>query len=375
VYTYERLGIHGVINACGKMTSLGGSVLSPRVAEAMAVAGTVYVDLETLKERAGDVIAKWAGAEAAWITSGAAAGVATMVAACVAGSDLRRVRRLPDADWEPRSILIQGGHLIDFGASVEQMVRIGGGRPVTVGAVNLCTPETIRSFIDERTAAVMYVQSHHAVQKGMVSLEEVVAIGHRAGVPVLVDAAADDDMRRYASAGADLAVYSGGKSFGGPTSGFVVGRASLIACCRAQDRGIARSMKVSKEAILGLLTALELFLDCDDVATRAGQDEIVTALLRGLTGLPHTRLALVPDEAGRAIQRVAVSPLADELGFDATALLHDLEAGSPRIMVRGHQANTGILQLDPRPLKLQDVPVIVDAIRGIYARRLSRTTT
>jgi uncharacterized pyridoxal phosphate-dependent enzyme len=368
MYTYERLGVPTVINASGMMTHLGGAALTIDVARAMAEAGQAHVDLMLLKRRAGEVIAAWAGAEAGWVTSGAAAGIAIMTAACVAGVNPARVARLPNADWEPRSILLQAGHAAEFGAPVEQMIRIGGGRPVQVGSVNACGADLLRAFLDERTAAVLFVQSHHAVQKGMLSLSEVIALAHEGRVPVLVDAAAEEDLQRYVAMGADLVTYSGGKAFGGPTSGIIVGRTDLIEACRAQERGIARPMKVGKEAIMGLLAALEGYAQRDKAARQAGQ-AICQALLDGLRDLPHTKVWIEADEAGRAITRVALSPDPQALGFDAVTLARDLQQGSPQICVRSHQARTGKIMLDPRPLRATDVDHITQAIRGIYARR------
>ena len=71
--TYKDLGIQPVINACGKMTLLGASVLDQRVADAMVQASQHYVDMTELKEKAGQRIAEIVGAEAACVTCGAAA--------------------------------------------------------------------------------------------------------------------------------------------------------------------------------------------------------------------------------------------------------------------------------------------------------------
>jgi L-seryl-tRNA(Ser) seleniumtransferase/D-glucosaminate-6-phosphate ammonia-lyase len=368
VYTYERLGVPRIINASGKMTRLGGSALAPEVRQALAEAGAAYVELDALKVRAGEVIAGWADAEAGWVTSGAAAGIAVMTAACVAGTDAGRVRRLPQADWEPRSILVQAGHLVDFGAPVEQMVRLGGGRPVAVGAVNRVTAELWRTALDGPVAAALYVQSHHCVQTGMLPLAEMIAACRGPGVPILVDAAAEEDLRRYVALGADLVTYSGGKAFEGPTSGFVVGRAALVAACRAQERGIARAMKVGKESILALLTALEAYLSRDAAAEQARQAALVAELRAALGSLPHTRVSEIRDEAGRDIVRVAVSPDSAALGFSAADLAQWLAGGQPAVMVRAHRAAAGTIALDPRPLNREEVPVLVEAIRAVYRK-------
>jgi D-glucosaminate-6-phosphate ammonia-lyase len=375
VYTYERLGVPRVLNASGKMTRLGGSVLTPDVLRAMAEASGAYVDLDELRARAGAVIAGFTGAEAAWVTSGAAAGIAVMTAAVVAGADPVRVARLPNADWEPRSVLIQSGHWVDFGAPVEQMVRLGGGRPVAVGTPTRVTAEELRTALQPATAAVLFVQSHHTAQAGMLALDQVLGIATERHVPVLVDAAAEEDLRRFVAAGAALVTYSGGKAFEGPTSGFVAGRAALVEACRAQERGLARAMKVGKEGILGLLAALEAYVTRDETAERGRQRATVAELLSALAGLPHTRVAEAPDEAGREIVRVALTPDARALGFTAAELARALAEGTarePRVMVRAHRAREGTIALDPRPLAKADVPVLVEAIHAAYRRLAAR---
>lgn len=365
--SYETLGVPRVINASGMMTHLGGAVLSPPVAAAMSRASAHHVDMDLLKERAGEQIARWAGAEAAWITTGAAAGVALMTAACVAGSNPRRIAQLPHADWQPRAILVQAGHLIHFGAPIPQMIRLGGGEPRPVGWVNLSPAEVLDAAFDETVAAVLFVQSHHCVQKGMLPLPEVVRIARRHGVPVLVDAAAEPELGAPLRAGADLVAYSGGKAFGGPTSGFVCGNASLVAACRAQERGIGRAMKVGKETIMGLMAALE-----DYVARARGEQteamqRRVDAMQAGLRELPYTRLTVERDEAGRPIPRLALHLDEQQLGFSAAALVQRLADGNPPVMVRTHRVNLGIIALDPRPLADEDVPVLVRAVQDAYA--------
>ena len=372
-YGYNRLGVSRVINASGMMTRLGGALLASAVTDAMVEASRAHVDLDEVKSRAGEAIAGWTGAEAAWVTSGAAAGLALMTAAVVAGADPARVARLPNADWEPRSILLQAGHWVDFGAPVEQMIRLGGGRPVAVGAVNHVSGEALRAaMVSPVAAAVLFVQSHHAVQAGMRTLGEVITLARERALPVLVDAAAEEDLGRYVAVGADLVAYSGGKAFEGPTSGFIAGRAVLVAACRAQERGIGRVMKVGKEETLGLLAALDGYVRRDHAAERARQAAIVADLVQRLQDLPHTRVGELRDEAGREILRVAVSPDTKRLGVSASELVRALADGTPRVMVRAHRAAEGTIALDPRPLSPDDVGHLAEAIRAAY-RRLGRS--
>ena len=363
---YGRVGVTRVINASGRMTNLGGSHLADEVAEAMAEAGRGYVRLADLHERAGALIAGYTGAEAACVTTGAAAGIALMVAACVAGADPAAVELLPEVAHDRREVAIQIGHMVSFGAPVAQMVRLGGGRPLAVGWANGVRPDHLAAALGPRTAAVLYVQSHHTVHHGMLPLATCLEICRAAGVPLLVDAAAEEDLRQYVALGVDAVAYSGGKAFGGPTSGFVAGRRDLIAACRAQERGIGRPMKVGKEAIVGLLVALERYASRDEAAARAElarQQRIVALIADGLRDRPDLRVETLHDEAGRAIVRAAV-----QVGpARAAALARHLAEGDPPIYLRSHHAAEGFVAVDPRPIDEADARLIVERVRAFAA--------
>lgn len=364
---YEKLGVSRVINAAGMMTALGGATLRAEVIAAMGAAGRQSVSMEELKDKAGALLARLVGAEAGMVTTGASAGIAIMCAAVVAGRDEVKLRQLPQADWPEREVLLQAGHAVSFGGPVTQMMRIGGALPVLVGDVNQVTLAQIKAYLGSNTAAFLYVQSHHTVHKGMQSLGAIVAACHEQGVPVLVDAAAEEDLTLYIKLGADMVTYSGGKTFGGPTSGLIVGKQELVAACRAQERGIARPMKVGKETIVGLLAALDQYVNGDVEAEKARQLRIVEALQAELGSLPETRVSRLPDEAGREIIRVGLTLNEKALGFTSGQLYTALQKGSPAVVLRGHYANTGTVAIDPRPLELEDVPVICQQIRFHYA--------
>jgi D-glucosaminate-6-phosphate ammonia-lyase len=358
---YARIGVARVVNASGRMTHLGGSHLADEVAEAMAVAGRGYVRLADLHARAGALIAGYTGAEAAVVTTGAAAGIALMAAACVAGADPAAVELLPEVAHDRRDVLVQIGHMVSFGAPVAQMIRLGGGRAVAVGWANGVRRDHLESAIGPRTAACLYVQSHHTVHHGMLSLATCLEVCRGKGVPLLVDAAAEEDLRQYVAMGVDAVAYSGGKAFGGPTSGFVAGRRDLIAACRAQERGIGRPMKVGKEAIVGLLIALERYARRDEAAAKAElarQQRIVALIADGLRGQPDLRVETLHDEAGREIVRAAIH-------LDPTraaALARHLAEGDPPIYLRAHHAAEGYVAVDPRPIDDADARLIVARI-------------
>ena len=146
------------------------------------------------------------------------------------------------------------------------MIRTVGAIPVEVGCANKVDKANIIGAINDKTAALMYVKSHHCVQKGMVSLEDMIKIAHGHDLPLIVDASAEEDLKKYIAMEADLVCYSGAKAIEGPTSGFICGRKDLTDAAKLHYKGIGRSMKIGKESMMGLLKAVEIDLaDCPDL--------------------------------------------------------------------------------------------------------------
>ncbi len=348
-----------IINAAGHMSALGGAVTPPelaaRIARAIEDALTRPVDMQWLRDEASRRIASATGAEAGCVTTGAAAGMALAVAACVAGSDLAIVRELPAPSRRPR-VALQAGHDIDFGAPVTQMIRLGGAEPVVVGSPEVVTAEQLSAAMVD-AAAVLFVQSHHAQAPNRLSLAACIEIAAGLGVPVIVDAAAEEDLHAYVALGASLVAYSGGKALGGlSSSGLLAGRHYLIEAVRAQERGIGRAMKVGPEQILSVCIALDFY-----GAAHHDDEAVLAALLRGVAGIPGIACSVVPDEAGRPIRRLEVrTPHAREV-------VRALREGHPPVFVRAHKAAEGRFAIDPRNLSLTEVPVVLEALKAALA--------
>lgn len=358
----DQLNLPRVINASGRMTALGVNTLSEDVLAAMATAGSSYVEIDQMKRVVGREIAALLGAEDAMVTTGAAAGVALMVAACITGTDLTRIQALPNPLGRPNEILIQAGHQVNFGADVTQLIRMAGGWPRSMGAVNSVSEAHLTGALGPQVAALLYVQSHHTVHKGMLSLAQCVDLCQAHGVPVLIDAAAEEDLTHFVSSGAALVTFSGGKAIGGPTSGIVAGRRDLVEACRAQDAGIGRPMKIGKEALAGLYTALIAYMQRDQVAEQRRCTALVNELLAGFA--PFAKTERLADEAGRGIERAGV--VLDPA--QAKALIAFLRSGRPPIHPRTHLVSQGIVAFDPRPLADGDVTIIIEQVRAFFAR-------
>lgn len=358
-YLLRWLDTHRVINASGTMTSLGASSVSPEVASAVQSALPYFVDIHALQAFAGSWIARTTGAQAGCVTASAAAGIVIAVAACVAGSDWTLLEALPDSTGaKRRHVVLQRGHEVDFGASVSQMIRLGGGIVREIGTSISCQPHHLAGALDGETAAAVFVVSHHTVQSGMIGFTTFVQICHDAGVPVIVDAASEYDLRAFIDHGADIVVYSAHKFLAGPTAGIVAGRKELIrACYLNQSVGVGRAMKVGKESIIGTIAALKRWQSLDHRQLHKEEYAKLTALREGLAGLQGLRVEEIPDPTGNPITRLRIFPAGGPRA--ATALARALAAGRPPIVVRGHHVDLGFFELDPCNLLPGDVEEIV----------------
>ncbi|WP_278809662.1 D-glucosaminate-6-phosphate ammonia lyase [Obesumbacterium proteus] len=358
---YQRLGLKRVINACGKMTILGVSAVSPEVMAATAEAAGAFVEIDALVDRTGELVSEHTGAQDSYITSCASAGIAIAVAAVITRGEPDRVAMMPDSAGMANEILILRGHNIDYGAPITSAIRLGGGRIVEVGQSNLAARWQLEKAVSDRTAALLFVKSHHSVQKGMLTLEDFVAVAKQFQLPLIVDAAAEEDLRQYVARGADMVIYSGAKAFNAPTSGFITGGREWIRCCKAQHHGIARAMKIGKENMVGLVKALELYGEGITNMT----PEKLASTVDAISALCGFSAEIEQDEAGREIWRVQVRVHPDILGIDARQVEAMLRTGDIAIYTRRYFLHQGVFSIDPRTLDHHDLTTIVEKLAQI----------
>ena len=287
---YDALGVKRVINASSWVTTLGGSIMPPEVIQAMVGAADCFVDMRELNRKAGETIAQYTGAEAGLVTSGAAGAMALQAAACMTGKDRTKISRLPDTTGMKNEIIMMRGHRIGFDRAFTSV----GARIVDVGTARSSPIWTIEAAINERTVAIAYVVGWGISQSP--SLEEVIEIAHKHGLPVIVDAAAmlppEDNLTKFIAMGADLVCFSGGKGLRGPQStGILCGQRELMEAAvlnASPNMSIGRPMKVCKEEIIGLITALELFVQRDhqvEWEEWRSRSQAIVAALQGIPGV------------------------------------------------------------------------------------------
>ena len=362
---YEEIGLPRVINASGRVTVLGVSTISDKVAKAAVAGGQSYVVVEDLLDKAGEIISRYTGGEDSCPTVCASAAIALSVAGMISKGKKTIMDRLPDSTGLANEIILQKGHAINFNAPIETMLRLGGGVPVEAGCATEVVVEDVEELINEKTVALLYVKSHHCVQKGMLDLPTMIDIAHRHNLPLMVDAAAEEDFRKYIAMGADLVCYSGAKALEATTSGFVTGKKELISYIKKQYHGVGRAMKVGKEAIMGLLAALEQYENKDKQAEVAKNVKIVDWLVDEINQIPNLKAQKIQDEAGRAIFRARVFVDPEKAGMTATELEGKLKAGTPTIRCRTEFMSLGSLDFDPRPLVEGDKELIVAKLKEI----------
>jgi L-seryl-tRNA(Ser) seleniumtransferase len=362
-----QLGLRPIINVSGTMTSLGASIVVPEAVQMAEGILSEFVEINELHRRASTTIAQATGAEAGCITASCSAGITIAVAGCMTGADLARIEQLPDATGMKDEVLIQAGHMVYYGAPIEQALRLTGAKVVPVGQSTFARPYHLAGKINERTAAAVYVISHHAVQYGQIDLAEFCAICRERGVPVIVDAASEYDLRGFLAKGAAIVCYSAHKFLGGPTAGIVAGRKDLVRAAFLQNNGIGRGMKVGKESIAGTIAALEAWGKRDHKAVRARETGYLKLWMDRLAKVPGLKPSIVPDPTDNPLDRLKLEVNAAESGTTAWALASALARAEPPIIVRDHEVEHGHFYLDPCNLHPGEAEVVANQIAAVAA--------
>jgi L-seryl-tRNA(Ser) seleniumtransferase len=343
--------------------------MPPPVIEAMVSASHAFVDLDALQQCVGARIAELTHNPACYVSSGAAAGLSIAVAACIAGDDPAAVAGFPSVENRKNQVVVHRCQRNGYDYAIRQT----GAQLVEIGMADRTWSWELEAAITPRTACVVYFAGAHFARAAL-PLEQVIAVAHARGVPVLVDAAAQippvANLWRFTrDLGADLAIFSGGKGLRGPQSaGLVLGRPDLIGACRingSPNYSIGRPMKVGKEELMGMLAAVEWSLAQDEMALLDRYERIVQYWIDGLRYLPGVQVARgYPSEAGqphaRAIVRIdpAHGLTRDEL---VSALLH----GDPAIAVGVVDGDA--IALNPQTLEEGEERLVLEALRRALA--------
>lgn len=389
---YAERDIPTVINAVGEQTRISGTLMRKEVSEAMQRASEKYVHLADLQAYAREFITEVTGAEAGLVTNGAAAGLTLSAAACIAGTDYRIANQLPHTDGIPNKILIPVAHRNQY----EVAYRVAGAKLVGVGLNDLrngleeVEPWEIESAISEDTVAVTYIDRPH----NQLSLATVVEVAHDNDLPVIVDAAAElpptTKLTRYIDTGADLVAFSGGKAIRGPqTTGILAGRKDLVESATLQSlpsgvaeetwengppsklvktdnlpgmprHGIGRPMKVGKEELIGLIRALELYIEEDDEELLDDWNARAERIYDKLAESSQLEVIVMEEEDPAAVSTVQVE--LDGAGITAATLIQRLINENPRIYVDESRMQENTFTINPKCLSDEEADYVCERI-------------
>jgi L-seryl-tRNA(Ser) seleniumtransferase len=339
--------------------------MRPEVIEAIEESSGVFLNIDELLIRAGEMIAQAIGVEAAFVTSGAAGGLVLQSAAVMTGSDVARIQSLPITDWFPNELIIQRQHRFHY----DHAYLMTGAQFVEVGKGRHCYPEEVAAAITPNTAGIIHLVSPFT-GSGDIPLPVLAEIAHRHDLPVICDAASmvppRENLTKYLDEGADIVSFSGGKGMRGPQStGILIGRADLIEAARlnaAPNQAIGRPMKVSKEEIVGLVAAVESFVSEDQDAETKRLRRQCEIVVDQITEIPGIRAQIEHDNKDHPIPQAVIYFERDWLGPDGDEIHRRLMARSPRVYL-SPLGFMGEIHMDPINLQEGEIEIVAEAIR------------
>lgn len=261
---YQSIGVEPVINCMGTYTIIGGSLERPEVVAAMHAASGFFVQYDELAFGVGRRLAELTGEEWGIVSSGCAAGIKLVTAACITGGNPEKLIRIPDlSGFDKTEVIIPASSRNVY----DHAIRNIGAKIITVNSM-----EELERALNSRTAMIYLMAGSETLPGEKFALETIAGIANPKGIPILVDAAAEDLTipNIHLKQGAAVAVYSGGKALCGPQcAGLLLGRKDLLMSAwqaSSPHHGPGRDNKVGKEEMMGMLAAVESWVTRDHVA-------------------------------------------------------------------------------------------------------------
>jgi uncharacterized pyridoxal phosphate-dependent enzyme len=339
---YEELGVTTVINCEGTMTTLGGSLLHPELEAVMAMAGRHFVSIPDLEVAAGKRIAemlKLPDGYFALVTSGAAAAMQSGLAGILTGENEALIRQLPDLTGMKSEVIIQKSHRNPF----DHQLRNTG-----VKLIEIETRDQLRQAVNDRTAMMHF--SNFANAAGQIKVDEWVRLAKQYNVPCMNDAAADtppvSHLWDYAQLGYDLITFSGGKAIRGPQcAGLLIGRRDLVSYAllnnSPHEDTLGRSQKVGKEEIIGMVKALELYLNEDHDRLAQQWQSRLEGISRELTKVPGVSTEFFSPDIANHVPHMHIS-WDSRVNLEPKQVSKLLRDSKPSIVIGGGEGRPGL---------------------------------
>jgi uncharacterized pyridoxal phosphate-dependent enzyme len=340
---YEELGVTTVINGQGTMTVLGGSLARPEVEAVMALAGQHFCSIPDLEVAAGKRIAemlKLPEGYTALVTSGAAAAMQSGLAGILTGDNPIFIEQLPDLTGMKTEVIIQKSHRNPF----DHQLRATGAKLVVIE-----TTDELRKAVNPQTAMLHFTNFANA--SGQIKVDEWAKLGKELNIPTFIDAAADtppvSHLWDYANMGYDLSAFSGGKAIRGPQcAGLLIGRKDLVANAllnnSPHEDTLGRCAKVGKEEIVGMVKALELYLNEDHEGLNKEWQRRLESISAQITRIPGvTTTYSVPDVANH-VPHMDIKWDRSHISLDPREAYKALRGGEPSIVLASNPNGLGM---------------------------------
>jgi L-seryl-tRNA(Ser) seleniumtransferase len=345
---FKELGVQPIINAAGTYTSFTASLMLPEVMEAINYASKTFVRLNELHDAVGKKIASLLEAEAAMVSSGAASALTLGPAACLTGSDRKKIQAIPDLTGMKTEVLMQKSHRFGYDRAVKN---------TGVKIVEFETAAEAEKLAGPQTAMMLFFND--AAGKGQVKAADFVALGKKLNVPTMIDCAADcfptENMTKFNKMGFSLVIFSGGKGLRGPQSaGILMGRKDLIEAARmnASPNGdaIGRGMKVNKEELLGMMAAIEVFMKKDHEAEWKDWEKRIKVVADSVTVSPAVKTEQYVPEVANHVPHLKITWDQSKIKISYNEVAKRLREGDPSIEVTpgsSESLNIGVWMLQP----------------------------
>jgi L-seryl-tRNA(Ser) seleniumtransferase len=326
---YDKLGVTKIINAAGTYTALTASIMPPQVQAAVAAAAKHPVRLAELQQKSGEYIAKRLKCEAALVTAGASAALTLGTAACMTAGKREAVKLLPlEVSGLKNEVIVQKAHRYGY----DHAIRNCGTRFVEV--------ETLDQYEKAFTDRTVMCHFFNAAEGGQIGHQDWVSVAHSHGVPCFNDAAADvppiSNLWAYTQMGFDLVTFSGGKGLRGPqNAGLLLGRKDLIEAANwsnsPRDETVGRGMKVAKEQIIGMVAAVDWFLEQSDEGMQAEFRRRAERIAAALKDIPSVRHEIFVPPLANAIPHLLIRYDQARLRKTPLEVAETLRRGTPAI--------------------------------------------
>ena len=331
---FRSIGIEPIINCRGTFTIIGGSIERPEVRAAMEAASKNFIQYDELADGIHRRLAEITGAEWALVSSGCAAGLKHVTAACVTGGNPEKLIRIPNlAGFDKTEVIIPASSRNVYDHAI---------RNIGVTIIQVETLEELAGALNERTAMIYLMAFDDAQANNPFTLENVSKLSKPKNIPILIDAAAEilTIPNIHLQKGADIVAYSGGKAICGPQcAGLILGKKDILMSAwqaSSPHHGPGRDNKVGREEMMGMLAAVEAWTKRDHAAewkTWLGYLDVIAKKLNTIPGV--TTAVFEPKELSNRSPVLNVYWDANKFNITGAEMAELVGRSKPRIAVGG----------------------------------------